>query len=766
MISPNYDIILFVCLFIYISVVCGEIDTDCLWFLDDPATSPFVYMERFQPQNPASRNLTKDELAEANCEKMLKRPGLSLKNKRIIYEGLSLLSIIHVNSGVSRHMDALKHLKNLAKFDPEDYDYQARTGIWSMQLNVSSFKDAIYFLQSALYGKAASNVTRQDTYQLQRNYATALGYLGKSEAQSEWFKILSNNPLDFEVSFLLKESLKLASFKNTSSFSITKLNNILNRTESLYHIVLSYASSSNNSYTGYTSKRIEVMSIMPSTEDFNEYISERQPLVLSPSKMNDNWESWKMEHFEFNTMIQAAGHEQLEVYSRPIRSGGLLGFGIDTYKKTMTFKSFVQGRYAKLSKGNNKVSDKTSEEKGVRSYEEFLAFQPRTSGNHTLRSPMHKLVPELSQPLMLRDLHGKQKAEAHLFMGNSRSSNGTDTRIAFEVFDFLFMNVEGDCSFHLTSPKFALSMKTILPIFHVHKNGVPVTYDPISTGNKAGTVSSDQYSTAVSMDDPVLGDAAGQHSIVHLKSGDMLFVPAGWFYQMRLPEGQHTGVIFSWRPPGLKAGHKDVDTKRGLIAKALATAELEVRQSERESVQDATDGIVPADPASVSMATDNATGRNGNDVGDAVAVVVDTAGEAALEVTDLPAGAMVLRTGTSLSFCAKSPSQLFSPSKPEQPEGSECVPLTLTITDEGKVTVSKSAGGVQLYWEEDLRPLWARLGKPRVGKGPVLVYRIDSANKIELYKPKTDGSSKAGHLKPWKVLFVDSAVSVSSHSSL
>lgn len=749
-----------ICFFFCCSFVLSvEIDTDCLWFLDDHATSPFVYMENFHPHKPASRNITKDELAEANCEEMLKRPSLSLKNKRRIYEGLSLLSIIHVNLGLSKHTYAMKHLKSLANFDPKNYDYQARTGMWAMQLNVSSFKDAAYFLHSALYDTTAPQDEAQDKLQLQRNLGVALGLLGKSEAQNEWLKILTNHPSDFEVAFLLKDSSSLTSrFLNNSlspSIDINAAYFALNQSEYLYQLVQSFAGK-NISYTGYTSKTIDVMNIMPSTDVFNEYVTERQPLVLSPSKKNENWESWKSEHFEFNKLIREAGQEQLEVTVRPARSDGLLGFGVDTYKKRSSFKSFIQGRYAKLSKTNQRdeaastasdaaesigSSSSAGKDKSVKSYEEFLSLQPSYTGNGTLRSPVHKLVPDLSQPLMLRDLHGKQRAQAHLFMGNARLMNGTNTRIAFEPFDFLFMNVEGTCTFKMMSPKFALSMQTILPIYHVHKNGVPVTYNPISEGDKAGSISSAFCSSIASMDDPALGAAAGEYSTVELKSGDMLFVPAGWFFQTHLPQGQHIGIVFSWRPPESKAAHRDVDAKAALIAKALQDAEVELLRSEQETNELET--VVEPGPDSPAGLSE---------------VAVEATGEAVIQATS-SADALVLQTGTSLSFCSTNPTKLFTPGS----SGGDCVPLSLSISSEGKVRVATPAGEANgdhtVYWEEDLRPLWARLNRPQSGKGPVLVYRFHET-KLELFKPRK-GSSEVDYSKPWKILYVSSKKFVS-----
>ena len=46
-----------------------------------------------------------------------------------------------------------------------------------------------------------------------------------------------------------------------------------------------------------------------------------------------------------------------------------------------------------------------------------------------------------------------------------------------------------------------------------------------------------------------MGPALGEHVTVTVQPGDVLYVPAGWFYELIYAPGQHMAVSFLFRPP-------------------------------------------------------------------------------------------------------------------------------------------------------------------------------------------------------------------------
>ena len=122
--------------------------------------------------------------------------------------GLAFLAIRHVQMGLERHNDVYRHLKILAEMVPTNFNFQYRAGMWSLDPMIAKSKEGVGFLREALYGVASVDADADENAKVEARkfFAEGLGMIGEyEEAQKELLLILKAYPLDFGVSFLLKD---------------------------------------------------------------------------------------------------------------------------------------------------------------------------------------------------------------------------------------------------------------------------------------------------------------------------------------------------------------------------------------------------------------------------------------------------------------------------------------------------------------------------------------------------------------------------------
>ncbi len=120
----------------------GERNADsesiCQQFLVTPKTSPL------DPKN--RRNFTHDENAEYECELVLQDQTLPRQIRSTIHEGLSWLAVRHVQKGLRRHRDVVRHLEVLNQISPQHHSFAYRAGYWSLEPFLSDPETAITHL--------------------------------------------------------------------------------------------------------------------------------------------------------------------------------------------------------------------------------------------------------------------------------------------------------------------------------------------------------------------------------------------------------------------------------------------------------------------------------------------------------------------------------------------------------------------------------------------------------------------------------------------
>jgi len=99
------------------------------------------------PLDPANkRNLTFDEDAEFECELVLQDLQLPKQIRSTIHEGLSWLAVRHVQAGLRRHVDVVRHMDHLLHISPHHHSFAYRAGYWSVGPLLANFDTAISYL--------------------------------------------------------------------------------------------------------------------------------------------------------------------------------------------------------------------------------------------------------------------------------------------------------------------------------------------------------------------------------------------------------------------------------------------------------------------------------------------------------------------------------------------------------------------------------------------------------------------------------------------
>jgi hypothetical protein len=116
---------------------------------EEAICQPFLTSQRTSPlKKNINRNLDKDEEGEFSCELVLQDETLPLQIRFTIHEGLSWLMTRHIQMGLVRHKELVRHLRILAEIMPSSHEFNLRAGILIL---FSNFKIHVTFKLMFIY---------------------------------------------------------------------------------------------------------------------------------------------------------------------------------------------------------------------------------------------------------------------------------------------------------------------------------------------------------------------------------------------------------------------------------------------------------------------------------------------------------------------------------------------------------------------------------------------------------------------------------------
>ena len=506
-------------------------DMICMPFINDPSTSPYKSIEE------SPRNITADIIAEDACESLILSDSYPEVRKAIVADALGYLALRHIQLGIHRYDDVMRHFKYMARNDPANYTLSFRAGFWAMETSLCKYKDAVEFFTNVLYGPASTDKsvrkkkTKLDEFKIRRGLAFSLGYLGKYyDSKIELIRMIQSELEDFEGIFLLKEVSSLLQLQGNESAHDTYdrvqvlANEVIQRSDDIYNEISSHA---HNNYLGFKIPQTNpkwvpnTLTSPPTSVEFEIYYDRREIFKLSVGNFNNSFK-WQVHKWTTEYLVKEAGIEYVSLQVKPAVSNTTLGFGTDTYLRRRQFKKFLLGSYSRTSKesndidtkdtvnnnnnndnNNNAIENSNEKKKLGRDFEEFLYYQHMKSGNGLLRTPLHKLSSDIPRPEFLAHIW-KDMTDVTLWMGHSRNgTTGTACRLHTDPLDNVLFNIRGVRTYHLFSPDNGQRMHTMYPTYKVIANGFPLTYKPKIANITLSDPTIAYYSLARSVDDEV-----------------------------------------------------------------------------------------------------------------------------------------------------------------------------------------------------------------------------------------------------------------------
>jgi len=538
---------------------------------------PFLTSNFSSPLIPdIRRNLQIDEDGEYFCELVLQDRDLPAQVRVTIHEGLSYLAIRHVQMGLERHTDVLRHLKILANMVPSNFNFQFRAGVWCLDPMLAEPSEAVDFLRSALYGEASSD-TSADTEALmeaRKHFALALGLTGDfMGAQKELLLILKHFPLDFGAAFYLRDTvnqLKLLNIETSLEVS-EEIEAALVKSESFYASVNEH---SEVKYTGFQTTKgwapREFHGVMPSPSDFEEFVNRREPFITHTSSKDGeegnkgtldsalNWQVSQWSNVDYLRSTVGDGNVLVEKTQEGVKNMQF-GFSSSAFKRKTSFATFLDDNFSKESVSN-----------------EFLNLQEGYFRDSIWNSPLGKLKKDIPVPTCLAS-HEDNITAVNLWMSNAPEGSSCTTRLHMDPMDSLYVVISGRKQFTLFSPDKTPNLGTISPTYGVSPDGFSFQYNSPA---KLPTLDNKQ------MQGHELGRGHYHYSsltaselkngvVVELSAGDVLFLPAGWYHEVTTDSGPSMAVNYWWLP------------KRWRDTLAL---EKEMKQSLLEKLRGGTEG--------------------------------------------------------------------------------------------------------------------------------------------------------------------------------
>ena len=338
------------------------------------------------------------------------------------------------------------------------------------------------------------------------------------------------------------------------------------------------AASATNSYGGFdpstdTAWSPEVFAGFPSTERLLELIHQRKPAVFniaSTQSEGPGWESigWQVDRWrDPEYLVRAAGTVAVKMLgmprNQPVGLRERYGLCGACPLDQILFSDFVR----QIFRANATQLDADR-------FDRYITLQGGAGYTGALSGALSQDIPI---PLQLQALIGDETTspwrtarlqDVNLWMGQARAHDDIDMRsdgadgtfvsqMHWDASENIYAVLQGTKNFRLIAPSVAHLLHTIAPIVRVTPRGLceganstPSYTRATATGHFAmhGT----PFDFVAAGDDPSSNvertqaiDAATVD--VEVRAGQMLFVPAGWFHEVRSSGGAHMAVNFWWR---------------------------------------------------------------------------------------------------------------------------------------------------------------------------------------------------------------------------
>jgi hypothetical protein len=483
---------------------------------------------------------------------------------------LQWLGIRHAGMGLPTHPMVNYHLDSLTQLLPKVADFHIRAADWAMDPHVANYPKALnYFL--AIYNGSCSEdnqLSRDEVYSYKRKFAEVLGYLGHDEDAFDIYRqLLADYPYDLTSLFMIRESYRSVILKTdpSSSFENEDLSFLSKQASMLYKVIESEFTSN---YSGFKPAektwQPKRYNKLLSTIEFDDHIARREPFIISLGRELDQQLGWRTQQWRNQTYLFNKVSEKQKVqveYQRYVADDHrMMGYGVGNHRKVVTFRDFLM----KKDTSNLFQSYLNVQLEGLRR-DLNPHLTPKLNLSTALPAyyspPLNDLVTDIPLPSMFVD---KDFTQVTMWI-NSPPDNctyiKTVSRLHVDATDNLYVLLQGAKRFVVADPSQASRMKTILPTYAVASNGLSFRYNPVqyslqgleSEHPKSFTqdIATGHFSSIESLENEpdILRHA------IDLNEGDILYLPTGWFHQVRSTGCRHMAMNYWWKPPGWKGEH-------------------------------------------------------------------------------------------------------------------------------------------------------------------------------------------------------------------
>lgn len=364
----------------------------CAPFLTGPTTTPLI------PSN--TRNLTVDENAEFECELVLQDVALPTQIRLTIHEGLSYLALRHVEIGLRRHNDVMRHLDMMTKILPGKHSFQYRAGAYSMDHMVNNPNEAILYLENAVYGQASTDeeALEQDKYLASRFLISAYCAVERYEdALALIVNSLEQYPVDFGIYGVFKNMKTHVAGTNLYKLAIAQ--DVFEDVESAYQLVQKYF------YVNYTNSHAQSAMTLydtapPTADEFYDHIRDRKMLKIDANAIynpdtqaSEFWKSLPVlinEYTDCEKLQKFDGLAEIfvEMMPKSMITNGVkrMGYGLYSTKVMLHYRDYLKFVYCKRSDDNSEMTSVRGNANGI------IGQQPISRNNTYYANVQYKEV--------------------------------------------------------------------------------------------------------------------------------------------------------------------------------------------------------------------------------------------------------------------------------------------------------------------------------------------------------------------------------------
>ena len=317
----------------------------------------------------------------------------------------------------------------------------------------------------------------------------------------------------------------------------------------------------------------EVFAGFPSTGTLMELIKQRKPAVFDIASMHGEGPGWKSIDWLVDKwrdpeyLIRAAGTAAVKMIgmrrSQPAGLRERYGLCGTCELDDIMFGDFV-----------HQIFTANATQLAADSFDRYITLQGGTGYTGALSGALAQDIPI---PLPLQALIGDDRTspwrtsrleDVNLWMGQARARDDSNTRsdgvdgafvsqMHWDASENIYAVIQGTKNFRLIAPSVAHLLHTIAPVIRVSAKGLCESANattPYTRATATGhfAMHGTPFDFVAEGDDSRSNDARMQAIEastvdVRVRAGEMLFVPAGWFHEVRSSGGAHMAVNFWWR---------------------------------------------------------------------------------------------------------------------------------------------------------------------------------------------------------------------------